>query len=65
MTNYERIKAMSVEEMVDRIYDDASIEYCNNSKECANLLGLNLITDSMCKACLRKWLESEVQDDKL
>ena len=62
MTNYERIKAMSVEEMVDRIYNDASIEYCNNLKECANLLELNLITDSMCKTCLRKWLEREVQD---
>ena len=63
MTNFERIKAMSVEEMVDRIYNDASIEYCNNLKECADLLELDLITDSMCKSCLRKWLESEVQDE--
>lgn len=52
MTNFERIKAMSVDRMADFLYSSIGSEYCKNA-----------CTESFrCYDCLRKWLESEVQD---
>lgn len=48
MTNFERIKEMSVEEMVK------SMVFCSFIDDC-------YLDD--CEECHRKWLESEVQDE--
>lgn len=56
MTNYEKIKAMSVEEMAQNDmggflncpYITTDI-YCNDDKDCI--------------ACVKHWLESEVKED--
>lgn len=66
MTNYDRIKAMSVEELADVLYDvndQICFENCSastgNKFSCP--LGDNLnISD--CKKCIKKWLESEVSE---
>lgn len=55
MTNFERIKAMSVEEMAK--YIDA--QYCQHSfcgprKNCEGI---------ECTECIAAWLEREVQDE--
>lgn len=66
MTNYDRIKAMTVEEMADVLYDAIDkicFENCSASTENKFLcpLGDNLnISD--CKTCIEKWLESEVSE---
>lgn len=66
MTNYDNIKAMSVEELADVLYD-ANDKICfeNCSASTGNKfscpLGDNLnISD--CKKCIKKWLESEVSE---
>ena len=54
MTNFERIKAMSVEEMakyIDAQYSQHS--FCNPRKNCEGI---------DCTECIEAWLESEVQD---
>ena len=65
-TNYDNIKAMSVEELADVLYD-ANDKICfeNCSASTGNKfscpLGDNLnISD--CKKCIKKWLESEVSE---
>lgn len=66
MTNYDRIKAMSVEEMADLIYDVADkICFRNCSASTGNEFecpcGENLDI-SNCKNCMKQWLESEVTE---
>ena len=51
MTNYERIKNMSVEEMA---------EFLNEASNCC-LVPTDCITES-CTECLKQWLESEVTE---
>ncbi len=59
MTNFERIKGMSVEEMTDfldrvELGDfDYSVTFCNMCKTEGNALNLD------CRGCLKHWLESE------
>lgn len=54
MTNYERIKAMSVEEMANRLY---------RYSDCVSCI---VVDNGMCESILKcksqqlKWLESEV-----
>lgn len=62
MTNYERIKQMSIEELsqflmkvncaygVDCMYGIADCKYPN--------------TDNNCSLCFRDWLESEVNEEE-
>lgn len=55
MTNYERIKAMSVEEMAEIIYD--CCQHCiYQDKECYNN------EDMRCSDGNLKWLNSEVEE---
>lgn len=66
MTNYDRIKAMSVEEMADVLYDVTDkICFQNCSASTGNKFqcpcGENLDI-SNCKNCMKKWLESEVTE---
>ena len=66
MTNYDNIKAMSVEELADVLYDtNDKICFENCSASTGNKfscpLGDNL-NISECKKCMKKWLESEVSE---
>ena len=59
MTNFERIKAMSVEEMakflqdVNLVYGDCMVglEECKHSD------------DNNCAICFKEWLETEVENN--
>ena len=55
MTNYEKIKAMSVEEMAECFADIISTEciYCNKI----------LCSGKSCKKCIKERLKSEVEED--
>lgn len=71
MTNYERIKAMSVEEMVDFINccfcttssDYASCKTCFIEKLCEEMNQDCMQTRSD-KKMIKQWLESEVKNDR-
>ena len=55
MTNYERIKQMSVEEMAS-YFCIGGLPICPlHAPHCQ---------DDKCSECFKKWLESEVDDDK-
>ncbi len=61
-TNYDCIKAMSVDELADVIYDlpdKICLQNCRNKFECP--CGENLDI-SNCKNCMKQWLESEVSE---
>lgn len=57
MTNFERIKAMSVEEMVEFMIYPTDCPYCPKKDLCNNLPVFYR------KNCLKKWLESEVDEN--
>lgn len=59
MTNYDRIKLMSVDEMADLLYnEDIPCSFCMLYDECE-------CTDD-CKETIKQWLLQEViQDEKL
>lgn len=63
-TNFDRIKAMSVEEMAEHIYlhdDRLNDVVCKTMhKHCP--FGDN-VTPQNCVSCVKKWLESEVQGE--
>jgi len=71
MTNYEKIKAMSVEKMVECIHnfnDEIFVKPCSK-KYCSCFTdGLDCkkkTSESECKQATKNWLESEeVQNDK-
>lgn len=55
MTNFERIKAMSVVEMAEYVDGEyARHPFCDPRKDC---------TGYECTDCIAEWLESEVQDE--
>lgn len=62
MTNYDRTKAMSVEEMADYIYshdDELNDKICKTMHtECP--FGDD-VEPNNCKDCIKQWLESEVE----
>lgn len=53
MTNFDRIKDMSVEELADLLCED----------NCRIVNGNNRTCDGGCESCIREWLESEVQGE--
>ncbi len=55
MTNYEKIKAMSVEEMAKALCDYYNIDYC------VNCPAFN--TEGKYTECAIKWLESEADEN--
>ena len=58
MTNYERIKAMSVEEMARMLMCPAEYDLnFNRTADCHADMSRN------CNECTRNWLNSEAQDD--
>lgn len=63
MTMLDKIRAMSDEELTDLIYD-LNMEgiFCQNRKECEELLNNDGITDEMCKKCLLEYLRKPVEE---
>lgn len=63
MTNYERIKSMSVEEVAHVLlrWEDLRMPYyCQNLPECdADLENDVLIPEDRCAICVKKWLMEE------
>lgn len=60
MTNYDRIKAMSVDEMAAIIMYPAEMDYCfTPPTNCAKYSNA-IETDCVCCKCCEKYLESEV-----
>lgn len=59
MTNFEKIKAMSVEEMAELVNDkvDSECSECPASDYCA------ASTFTYCYEIIKEWLESEVEED--
>ena len=54
---------MSDEELTDIIYElNMEGTYCQNRKECLELLNNDGITDEMCKKCLLEWLRKPADD---
>lgn len=54
MTNFERIKSMSIDEMAEFIYEHCCCDDCSLPTSCL---------DKNCKKCVKKWLESEVDTE--
>ena len=62
MTNYEKIKAMSMEEMATIIMCPAETDCCfEPPKNCAKYSNA-IETDCDCCKCCEKYLESEVSE---
>lgn len=56
MTNFERIKAMTIEEMAKHIDAEYGMhQFCTSGIDC---------TAIECDECIVAWLESEVQDEE-
>ena len=71
MTNGDRIRSMSDEELVDVIMslvelDESMCSYCQNKEECGEKLNSDeLIPDEWCKKCILEWLRTPVEETKL
>lgn len=66
MTNFDRIKAMPVEELAKamlKINDiHESIPFCGKSTRCDEIMDAGeLVPKEMCEQCLIDWLQSEVE----
>lgn len=63
MTIGDRIRAMSDEDLTDIIYElNMEGTFCQNRKECLELLDNDKLTDDMCKKCLLEWLRKPADD---
>lgn len=66
MTNADRFRSLSDEDLADIIYElNMEGTYCQNRKECEKLLNNDGITDDMCKKCLLEYLRKPVEEAKL
>lgn len=68
MTNAERIRAMSDEELTDAIYrlihaNDPAIWFCKETKECWELMDNDEeIPEEMCRKCLLEKLQQPAEE---
>lgn len=67
MTQADRIRYMSEEELADILYSFQNLEdkvkFCMNKDSCTDILdGGDVIPDDMCKQCLLEYLHSEVEE---
>ena len=67
MTQADRIRSMSDEELAELLYSIQNLEdkvkFCKNKIECDNILDSGKeIPDNMCKQCLVDWLQSKVEE---
>ena len=65
MTNLERIRAMTDEEL-ERFLMDAHdgkvyIPFCTSKPECDDLLDNFQIDEEQCRGCMREWLKKPVE----
>lgn len=65
MTNADKIRAMTDEELANFLYRfndiDEKVKFCTNKKVCIDLLDKgDTLPDEWCKECLLEWLKSEV-----
>lgn len=62
MTNADRIRAMSDEELAS-YWAEHYDEFCPNKPECGAILDTeNSIPDGWCAACVLEWLRKPVED---
>ena len=66
MTNADRIRAMTDEELAEHILStpayETCIDFCKKRAECNDLIESNDgIPDGWCKECLLEWLQKEVE----
>ncbi len=57
MTNYEKIKTMSVEEMAEGLHD------ITTDCDVCPVVGYCIVDHKTCKETMQEWLESEVEED--
>lgn len=67
-TNADRIRSMSDEELADAMLNlneiGDHISFCVNAEKCDEIMeNGGLIPDGMCRQCLIKWLQSEVEEN--
>lgn len=64
LSNADRIRAMSDEELANVMYDGINIEYCSNAPECNKMLDEpNGIPKEKCIGCALKWLKQPAGDE--
>lgn len=64
LTNADRIRAMSDEELARILYDCDSLGYCNSPPECGALLDTDKgIPEEKCIDCVLKWLRQPVKEE--
>lgn len=67
MTNADKIRSMSVEELADAmitldVRSGEKIPFCISHRKCTNMLDAGeAIPDEMCRQCLIGWLRKEVE----
>lgn len=67
MTNADKIRSMSVEELADAmimldVRSSEKIPFCISHRKCTDMLDAGeAILDEMCRQCLIGWLQREVE----
>lgn len=66
MTNADRIRNMTDEELAEHILStpayETCIKFCKNREECYAIMDMdNDIPEEWCKQCLLEWLQKEVE----
>lgn len=67
MTNADKIRSMSVEELADAmimldVRSGEKIPFCISHRKCIDMLDAGeAIPDEMCRQCLIDWLQKEVE----
>lgn len=66
MTNADRIRNMTDEELAEHILStpayETCIKFCKNREECCEIMDMdNDIPEEWCKQCLLEWLQKEVE----
>ena len=62
MTNYEKIKSMSIEDMADKM--DDIIDCANCPKELRLYCDTFCNSEHWCNKVIKQWLNSEVKDNE-
>ena len=60
MTNYEKIKAMSIDEMAELLYDTTFNDFVCNSCKAPNYCNGGI---DECKEGIKQWLEQESEEE--
>jgi hypothetical protein len=64
MTNADRIRAMSDEELAEHLYYGFDLQYCHNYPECAVMLDTKEgIPEARCIGCVLEWLKQPAEGE--